>query len=211
MALKTIRLQLRFLVPLVATLIGASYLAVPLMDQVTLRWFSRDLNSRGLLVANAISDSVADALAGGRVQRLRDLLDRTAQDERLFALALCTPDGRVLAATERYPSQLGCTQAMEIAQRATPQLALAGGGVHVGMQQIFGQPQTMPTTPQRRTPSGTQVDGVDAVPPGGGSPGGSIEPPSTAAGRCGGGALSPGTTASACASRATCGSGPPSR
>ena len=59
--MKTIRLQLRFLLPLLATLIGASYLAVPLMDQVTLRWFSRDLNSRGVLVANALPDSIAEA------------------------------------------------------------------------------------------------------------------------------------------------------
>ena len=61
MALKTLRLQLRFLLPLAATLVVAAYLAVPLMDQVTLRWFSRDLNSRGVLVANALSDSIADA------------------------------------------------------------------------------------------------------------------------------------------------------
>ena len=62
MTLKTVRLQLRFLLPLVATLIAAAYLAAPLMDQVTLRWFSRDLNSRGVLVANALSDSLAEAL-----------------------------------------------------------------------------------------------------------------------------------------------------
>ncbi|WP_395701522.1 trehalose-6-phosphate synthase [Aquabacterium sp.] len=166
MALKTIRLQLRFLLPLVATLIGASYLAVPLMDQVTLRWFSRDLNSRGQLVANAMSDSVADALAAGRMQRLRDLLERTAQDERLFALALCGPDGRLLAATERYPAQLDCTQALEISQRATPQLALAGGGVHVGMQEIFGQAPTPAPAPPARGGPVTQVDGADALPPG---------------------------------------------
>jgi hypothetical protein len=60
--LKTLRLQLRFLLPLVRCL-WRSYLAVPLMDQMTLRWFSRDLNSRGLLVANALSDSVTQALA----------------------------------------------------------------------------------------------------------------------------------------------------
>ena len=59
MALRTLRLQLRFLLPLVVTLVVAATLAVPLMDQVTLRWFSRDLNSRGVLVASALSDSVA--------------------------------------------------------------------------------------------------------------------------------------------------------
>lgn len=47
MALRTLRLQLRLLLPPGITPIEAAYLAVPLMDQVTLRWFSRDLDSRG--------------------------------------------------------------------------------------------------------------------------------------------------------------------
>ena len=33
-----------------------------LLDQVTLRWFSRDLNSRGVLVATALSDSIGRRL-----------------------------------------------------------------------------------------------------------------------------------------------------
>jgi trehalose 6-phosphate synthase/phosphatase len=76
MNLKTVRLQLRFLLPLTVTLIAAAYLAVPLLDQVTLRWFSRDLNSRGMLVANALSDSVAEALSNAR-HGLQPLFDRT--------------------------------------------------------------------------------------------------------------------------------------
>ena len=75
-------------------LIVAAYLAVPLMDQVTLRWFSRDLNSRGTLVANALSDSITDAVVSQTTARLRPLFDRAAQDERLFALGLCGLDGR---------------------------------------------------------------------------------------------------------------------
>ena len=96
MALRTLRLQLRFLLPLAGTLVVAAYLAVPLMDQVTLRWFSRDLNSRGALVANTLSDAITEALQSGRTARLRPLFERAAQDERLFALGLCGLDGRPL-------------------------------------------------------------------------------------------------------------------
>ncbi|MBC7941781.1 MAG: hypothetical protein H7Z19_18835, partial [Chitinophagaceae bacterium] len=134
--MKTLRLQLRFLVPLAATLVVASYLAVPLMDQVTLRWFSRDLNSRGVLVANALSDSVVEALATQRPQRLRPLLERAAQDERLFASGLCSPQGQLLVSTERFPSDLTCATALV----AEPRLALAGGAVHVGVQEVMGPP-----------------------------------------------------------------------
>ena len=40
--MKTLRLQLRFLVPLALTLTAAAYIALPLMDRLTLRWFARD-------------------------------------------------------------------------------------------------------------------------------------------------------------------------
>ncbi len=135
--LKTVRLQLRFLVPLTLALVAAAYLAVPLMDQVTLRWFSRDLNSRGALVANALADTIADALQGGRLLRLSAPLDRTAQDERLFALGLCSAEGRLLQSTPRYPASLGCADAARLARAADPQLALTGGAVHVGVHDVL--------------------------------------------------------------------------
>ena len=61
--MNTLRLQLRFLIPLLLTLGVAAYLALPLMDRLTLRWFSRDLTMRSELVTNALSDSIADAIA----------------------------------------------------------------------------------------------------------------------------------------------------
>ena len=56
--MKTLNLQLRFLLPLILILGAAAYLALPLMDRLTLRWFSRDLTMRGNLVANALSESI---------------------------------------------------------------------------------------------------------------------------------------------------------
>lgn len=134
--LKTLRLQIRFLLPLGITLIAAAYLAVPLMDQMTLRWFSRDLNSRGLLVANALSDSISDALNENRLGRLLPLFTRAAQDERLVALGLCSVDGQRIQATETYPDDLACSHAFDVASQADPRLSLAGGAVHVGVQDV---------------------------------------------------------------------------
>jgi len=134
--LKSIRLQLRFLAPLIVTLMAAAYLAVPLMDQVTLRWFSRDLNIRGVLLANALSDSIASALAERRSARLQPLLQRTARDERLFALALCDPQGRIVQQTDRYPEKLTCARAAEVASQPEPSFELEGGPVHVGVHPV---------------------------------------------------------------------------
>lgn len=143
-ALKTLRLQLRFLVPLLLALAAAAYLSVHLLDQVTLRWFSRDLNSRGMLVANALSDSVAEALLADRSTRLKPLFERTAQDERLFAIGLCSPDDRLLQSSAGYPPDLGCAAAVALSAHPDPRLQLAGGAVNVGSHPVFGPPPGPP-------------------------------------------------------------------
>ncbi len=138
MIFKTVRLQVRFLVPLMVTLIAAAYLAVPLMDQVTLRWFSRDLSSRGMLVANALSDSVSEAMVSRRTSRLQPLFDRAVQDERLFAIGLCSIDGTMLEQTYSFPKSLTCQAAEGAAREAEPMLPLVGGTVHVGVHDVMG-------------------------------------------------------------------------
>ena len=67
--MKTLRLQLRFLVPLVLTLVAAAYVALPLMDRLTLRWFARDLDTRATLVAGALSSSAVDGCSASRWSR----------------------------------------------------------------------------------------------------------------------------------------------
>jgi trehalose-6-phosphate synthase len=129
-------LQLRFLIPLVLTLVGAAYVALPLMDQLTLRWFSRDLNSRGTLVTNALSDSISETLSDVKETRLEALFDRTVQDERLFAIGLCSLDGVLLRHTSTYPMTLGCRDAQAVAELAGPRLNLVGGPVHVGVHTV---------------------------------------------------------------------------
>ncbi len=138
MGLKTLRLQLRFLLPLTVTLVIASYLSVPFLDRVTLRWFTRDLNGRGLLLANAMSDSVTEALDSNRLRRLKPLFEKTAQDERLYAMALCSLDNRVLGATTHYPESLSCSAASELSRQSDPTLKLTGGAVIVGVHDVTG-------------------------------------------------------------------------
>ena len=134
--MKTLRLQFRFLVPLVLTLIAAAYLALPLMDRLTLRWFARDLNLRGNLLTNAMSDSVAEALEKGALSRLQTVLNRSVQDERLVAIAVCSNMGELLRKTSGYPSSLPCDEAVHISEQSEPLLQLTGGTVQVGVHAV---------------------------------------------------------------------------
>jgi trehalose-6-phosphate synthase len=131
--MKTFRLQLRFLVPLVVILTAAAYLALPLMDRLTLRWFARDLNMRGTLVTNTLSESIAEALPDPRGRKLQLLFNRAVQDERLVAIGLCTREGKLLRSTATFPKTLDCEQAGQIASRPDPVLHMGGGSVHVGV------------------------------------------------------------------------------
>lgn len=134
--MKTYRLQLRFLLPLVAILAGTAYLAVPLMDRLTLRWFSRDLDMRGNLVANALSESVAEALQDPKGRKLQVLFDRAVQDERLVAMAWCSLEGRLMRRTQQFPKDVDCAKAAEIAANAAAQPRIEGGTVHVSVHPV---------------------------------------------------------------------------
>src|SRR3989344_8356334 len=86
------RLSLRFILPLILTLSFVAYFTVPLIDKLTLKWFSRDLEIRSSLVANTLSEAVLSTEIQNSAQqklRLKDLFSRATQDERLFAIAYC--------------------------------------------------------------------------------------------------------------------------
>jgi Trehalose-6-phosphate synthase len=138
--MNTFRLQLRFLIPLLLTLGLAAYLALPLMDSLTLRWFSRDLNSRGELVTNALSDSIAEALNDpAHHRRLLPLFARAAKDERLIAIGLCSRNGILLEHTENYPASLTCDAAKLAATPASPIIQIPGGAAHIGVHEVVDE------------------------------------------------------------------------
>ena len=131
--MKTLQLQLRFLIPLLIALVAAALVVLPLMDQLALRWFSRDLNTRGTLVAGALADSIDEALASGSTARLQGVFDRAARDERLVAVALCSKNDQLVRHSSAYPQALTCAGAREAAHRPDQRLELPTGAVHVGV------------------------------------------------------------------------------
>jgi trehalose 6-phosphate synthase len=108
------RLSLRFLVPLTIALGVIAYGVVPLVDQLTLKWFLRDLDSRSALIASAAQEPLAELLTDDsrdklRLQRVQAFLNRMLQDERIFALGFCDASGTLVYHTLTYPRDLGCS------------------------------------------------------------------------------------------------------
>nr|WP_312028321.1 trehalose-6-phosphate synthase [Aquabacterium sp. J223] len=138
MKFRTLRLQLRFLLPLLLAVVVASYAALPLLEGVVLRWFVRDLNVRGALVAAALSEPLAQALSFDDRAGLKRMFDRTVQQERLVGVALCTPEGQRLAANDGFPTELGCRALTESAQDPMARLMLPTGPVHPSVHDVMG-------------------------------------------------------------------------
>ncbi len=150
--LKSLRFQIRFLLPLMLTMVAAAYFALPLMDHMTLRWFSRDVIARGALVANALSDSIIDSNRHHDGARLQRLFDRTVQDERLFAIGLCNARGRLVEATSGFPSSLSCASALALREETEPRLQLPTGPLLVSTHEIVDDCPVPPGAPPAVAP-----------------------------------------------------------
>ena len=102
------KLSLRFIVPLVLALAALAYGITPLIDQLTLRWFVRDLDLRANLVASSLDEAVTALGANGQTTRIRQLFNRVAKDERLYALAYCATSQSKPVANVALPSEITC-------------------------------------------------------------------------------------------------------
>src|SRR5690606_19371448 len=108
-----------------------AWVAVPVLDGLQLRWFARDLDARGELVANTLSDSLADALASGDRERLERLFARAALDERLYAIGLCDRAGTIVGHSAAFPEALDCAGARDRVQGGRARLEMFGGPLHI--------------------------------------------------------------------------------
>jgi len=102
------RLSLRFVLPLILVLTAFAYAVAPLVDQMILRWFIRDLDLRSSLIANTISEPLFDQLAAGRKVKIGEFFARITLDERLYAVGFCPSSNGTAVASKSMPSELRC-------------------------------------------------------------------------------------------------------
>src|SRR5262245_19810514 len=98
------RLSLRFVLPLAIVLGLVAYSVVPLVDQLTLKWFVRDMDIRTKLIANTLEESLAPLIDKRESAKVLRVFDRAIQDERLYAVGFCDPSGKLVYRTQTYPT-----------------------------------------------------------------------------------------------------------
>ena len=132
------RLSLRFLVPLALVLAVLAYVAIPLVDTLTLKWFVRDLEIRSQLISRMVESPLVDLLAAESKPKLLNYFHRIIQDERLFAVGFCDRDGKLAYKTLTYPESIPCDGTGTIKAGQTALLQLTQGAVHVAAVGIEG-------------------------------------------------------------------------
>ncbi|WP_374047047.1 trehalose-6-phosphate synthase [Massilia sp. YIM B02443] len=126
---------MRFLLPLACVLILFGAIAIPYLESAIERWFVRDLDMRAQLVSTTLEQPLLNYLDEGSPERITDMFNRAIQDERLFALAFCTPDGKLAYQTTTYPAALGCRQGIN-EEAGNPVVRLPQGPVHVSVKAV---------------------------------------------------------------------------
>jgi trehalose 6-phosphate synthase len=130
------RLSLRFVVPLLVVLSIVAYAIVPVVDRLTVRWLTGDLDIRASLIANTVQYPVADLVRAGNRQRVVQYFTRITQDERLHAVGYCSPnDGRLLA-TSSMPSTITCDSLARFGNAAGQMVKSAEGSLHVSVKPL---------------------------------------------------------------------------
>ena len=102
------KLSLRFVLPLLVVLFLIALSVTPLIDTLTFHWFTKDLDLRGKLVANAAHDSLVRRLMAGERSPILSLLTKITLDERLMAVGLCNLEGILRYKTELFPREIKC-------------------------------------------------------------------------------------------------------
>ena len=136
------RLSLRFVLPLMLVLAGIAYAVAPLVDQLTLRWFVRDLDIRSSLIANTIQEPLQEQLAAGKKAKIGEFFTRITQDERLYAVGYCaSPQSRRWPAA-RCPAEIRCADLGRWEVPGDHLLASAQGPLHVAVKPMASEAAT---------------------------------------------------------------------
>ena len=133
---RSLKLSLRFVVPLVVALGLLAYAVVPLVDKLTLRWSVRDMDARSQLITSTLQDPLLELLPLGDRQKINRLLQRALQDERLLAVGFCNNEKELVYRTRAFPADISCSAVIDNTRKSLHLISLPQGPVHVAVNAI---------------------------------------------------------------------------
>ena len=76
---RLLRLSMRFIFPLAAVIGLFAYAVVPLVDDLTLHWFVKDLDIRSQSLANTMHDPLAEYVSKDAREKMAQIAHREGQ------------------------------------------------------------------------------------------------------------------------------------
>jgi trehalose-6-phosphate synthase len=134
---RSLRLTLRFVIPLIFAMTILAYLVVPLVDKLTLRWSVRDLDIRAKLITRTVQEPLGALLVQENKRKIHALFTQSLQDERLFAMGYCDGQGKLRYSTSTFPGGLACALPNSSIHESPALLQLPQGLVHVAVNPVL--------------------------------------------------------------------------
>lgn len=120
-------------------LAGIAYAVAPLVDQLTLRWFIRDLDIRAALIANTIQEPLQEQLAAGKRAKIGEFFNHITQDERLYAIGYCASEQATAFANRTLPTEIRCADLARWEQPGDHLLERSQGPLHVAISTMASE------------------------------------------------------------------------
>jgi trehalose 6-phosphate synthase len=137
------RLSLRFIIPLVLALAAIAYAVVPLVDQLMVKWFVRDLDIRSSLIANTVQEQLQELVVNGTKVKVLRFFNTITQDERLYAIGFCDSALGQLVSTQAYPQDLACNELDNVTATGSHLLPSEKGPLHVSVHKIEAEGESL--------------------------------------------------------------------
>src|SRR3989338_5586353 len=136
------RLFLRFVIPLFLAIGIIAYAVVPLVDNLMVQWFVRDLDLRSKLISSAVDESIFDVLDERTKTKVQSFFDRVKQDERMYALGFCDAKGALSYQSGDFPADVTCPGAGS-GTVANQVIEEPQGPLHVAFHTVQGSGRTL--------------------------------------------------------------------
>lgn len=134
--MQSFRFSLRFIVPLALVVGLFAFAVMPVVNDMTVRWFVRDLDARSQMLASALQQPLLEYVADKNQRKIKQLFDRSVQEGGLYALGYCSLGGQLLYRSAAYPAALGCRTASPGSETQRSLIELPDGRVHVTESQV---------------------------------------------------------------------------
>ena len=127
----------RFVLPLLLALTALAIVVTPLADNLVSHWFRRDVELRSALIFQSVEYSLAERWnQGKRLESYKKLFENIARDERVLAVGICSPEGKIVTKSSRWPNNFTCPALSLASEPVYEAHQLGSGGVLSGSFQL---------------------------------------------------------------------------